>query len=136
MLPMPDAADLIKEMTENMPLICYSDRRNVETLSRQGVRISEKTPLEVTDVHDLREVSGIMCKINYEPDRIFAIAITGLVFKGNGPIDEKIAAYQKARVAWVEQEEFLKMLGSLQKAARNSPCPCGSGKKYKRCCGG
>ena len=27
----------------------------------------------------------------------------------------------------------------LQKAAkvgRNEPCPCGSGKKYKRCCGG
>ena len=22
------------------------------------------------------------------------------------------------------------------KAGRNDPCPCGSGKKYKRCCGG
>lgn len=22
-----------------------------------------------------------------------------------------------------------------QKIARNAPCPCGSGKKYKRCCG-
>jgi uncharacterized protein len=22
------------------------------------------------------------------------------------------------------------------KAGRNEPCPCGSGKKYKRCCGG
>ncbi|MGB5086652.1 MAG: SEC-C metal-binding domain-containing protein [Methylocystis silviterrae] len=21
------------------------------------------------------------------------------------------------------------------KAARNDPCPCGSGKKYKKCCG-
>ncbi len=21
------------------------------------------------------------------------------------------------------------------KAGRNDPCPCGSGKKYKRCCG-
>jgi hypothetical protein len=24
----------------------------------------------------------------------------------------------------------------LQKMGRNEPCPCGSGKKYKRCCGG
>ena len=24
----------------------------------------------------------------------------------------------------------------LEKVGRNSPCPCGSGKKYKRCCGG
>jgi preprotein translocase subunit SecA len=22
-----------------------------------------------------------------------------------------------------------------QKAGRNDPCPCGSGKKYKKCCG-
>ncbi|MGO9124867.1 MAG: SEC-C metal-binding domain-containing protein [Terriglobales bacterium] len=22
------------------------------------------------------------------------------------------------------------------KVGRNEPCPCGSGKKYKRCCGG
>jgi preprotein translocase subunit SecA len=24
---------------------------------------------------------------------------------------------------------------SKQKAGRNDPCPCGSGKKYKKCCG-
>jgi preprotein translocase subunit SecA len=26
--------------------------------------------------------------------------------------------------------------GSTPEAGRNEPCPCGSGKKYKRCCGG
>ncbi len=25
---------------------------------------------------------------------------------------------------------------SAAKVGRNDPCPCGSGKKYKRCCGG
>ena len=25
--------------------------------------------------------------------------------------------------------------GSVMKVGRNDPCPCGSGKKYKRCCG-
>jgi preprotein translocase subunit SecA len=30
-----------------------------------------------------------------------------------------------------EQEESL----SEKKIARNDPCPCGSGKKYKQCCG-
>jgi preprotein translocase subunit SecA len=24
---------------------------------------------------------------------------------------------------------------SAKKAGRNDPCPCGSGKKYKKCCG-
>jgi SEC-C motif domain protein len=25
---------------------------------------------------------------------------------------------------------------SAPKVGRNDPCPCGSGKKYKKCCGG
>ncbi|MDP6668218.1 MAG: SEC-C metal-binding domain-containing protein [Dehalococcoidia bacterium] len=25
-------------------------------------------------------------------------------------------------------------LGSNRKVGRNAPCPCGSGKKYKKCC--
>jgi uncharacterized protein YecA (UPF0149 family) len=24
----------------------------------------------------------------------------------------------------------------VEKTGRNDPCPCGSGKKYKKCCGG
>lgn len=35
-------------------------------------------------------------------------------------------------------EQINKMLKSLpqeQLPGRNDPCPCGSGKKYKRCCG-
>ena len=45
-----------------------------------------------------------------------------------------------------EQDENIKDLEILQnkpvravsskKANRNDPCPCGSGKKYKKCCGG
>jgi hypothetical protein len=27
------------------------------------------------------------------------------------------------------------VLGLHEKVARNDPCPCGSGKKYKKCCG-
>jgi uncharacterized protein len=26
--------------------------------------------------------------------------------------------------------------GNAAKVGRNDPCPCGSGKKYKKCCGG
>jgi preprotein translocase subunit SecA len=27
------------------------------------------------------------------------------------------------------------VIRSTPKVGRNSPCPCGSGKKYKQCCG-
>ncbi|MBQ9042802.1 MAG: SEC-C domain-containing protein [Eggerthellaceae bacterium] len=33
------------------------------------------------------------------------------------------------------QKVFYNEDGSVRKVGRNEPCPCGSGKKYKRCCG-
>jgi thiol-disulfide isomerase/thioredoxin len=38
--------------------------------------------------------------------------------------DEIVKAYKRSRTVRVEK-----------KPGRNEPCPCGSGKKYKRCCG-
>lgn len=35
----------------------------------------------------------------------------------------------------VMSPEGTPMIGSRRKVYRNDPCPCGSGKKYKRCCG-
>ena len=32
----------------------------------------------------------------------------------------------------VEAQQFKKKVGKI---GRNEPCPCGSGKKYKKCCG-
>ena len=35
----------------------------------------------------------------------------------------------------VERESGLKGKTKVEKVGRNDPCPCGSGKKYKHCCG-
>ncbi|MBW1892695.1 MAG: anaerobic sulfatase maturase [Deltaproteobacteria bacterium] len=35
-----------------------------------------------------------------------------------------------------EKEEERLSLGNTGKVGRNEPCPCGSGRKYKKCCGG
>jgi len=34
-----------------------------------------------------------------------------------------------------ETDESLKPIIAQKKPKRNDPCPCGSGKKYKNCCG-
>jgi uncharacterized protein YecA (UPF0149 family) len=35
-----------------------------------------------------------------------------------------------------EAREIMPLLaGEARTTGRNEPCPCGSGKKYKRCCG-
>lgn len=40
--------------------------------------------------------------------------------------------FEKQAEAWLYVDGDLK---TDQKPGRNAPCPCGSGKKYKRCCG-
>ena len=35
----------------------------------------------------------------------------------------------------LEDEEAAKPMKSAKTAGRNDPCPCGSGKKFKKCCG-
>jgi len=43
---------------------------------------------------------------------------------------------QKPRLSFnLAGEEALKPVKSAKTAGRNDPCPCGSGKKYKKCCG-
>jgi hypothetical protein len=42
------------------------------------------------------------------------------------------------RIDFVEQNKSLSKTKSIppsRRVGRNDPCPCGSGKKYKKCCG-
>jgi preprotein translocase subunit SecA len=45
------------------------------------------------------------------------------------------AMREAAQEAASAQTEALKPIEVADKTPRNAPCPCGSGKKYKRCCG-
>ena len=53
-------------------------------------------------------------------------------------ITKDILALCKEIDATAVESEFQKWLGSMSvprgKISRNDPCPCGSGKKYKKCC--
>ena len=53
-----------------------------------------------------------------EIKRVEVAKVTGASFEGAGQIKKKPVVLKKA-----------------QKVGRNDPCPCGSGKKYKKCCG-
>ena len=151
MIPMTNGAELVREMTENLPLYCYSNKRNTKALAEQGLKLSEKTKLEVVGVRDFFDAGGVMCDIKHEKSgQVLIMSLTGLDFKGNGDIDERISTYKKARIEWLKQEEMRDMIQNLPmrtkatwvssepqplKISRNTFCPCGSDKKYKHCCG-
>lgn len=51
----------------------------------------------------------------------------------------ELAAFRKEKGAWLCSESRIdpkKPPVTVTKVGRNEPCPCGSGKKYKKCCGG
>ena len=48
------------------------------------------------------------------------------------PTDEGFVKFGKRRV---ETKRTNVPITNKDKVQRNDPCPCGSGKKYKKCCG-
>jgi SEC-C motif-containing protein len=49
----------------------------------------------------------------------------------------ELATFKKVDGEWLffEGEQFNGPVSREVKVGRNDPCPCGSGKKYKKCCG-
>lgn len=54
-------------------------------------------------------------------------------------LEKEVAKKERERERLIQEREFLERNLSSQKRnhkiGRNEPCPCGSGKKYKQCCG-
>ena len=48
---------------------------------------------------------------------------------------ESIRRQQQAAIAGTERAERPEPIKTARRVGRNDPCPCGSGKKFKKCCG-
>ena len=58
--------------------------------------------------------------------------------KGNIRNLQEISRFQKVEDKWTYVDGEMRKpetVRNVQKVGRNDPCPCGSGKKYKKCCG-
>ena len=59
---------------------------------------------------------------------------------GNRQHHHEISLFDKINGEWrfrdAELPEVSQVKRDTPKVGRNEPCPCGSGKKYKKCCGG
>ncbi len=58
--------------------------------------------------------------------------------KGIRDTHHEIAGFRKVNGEWLYSEGLLRpttVVREGKKVGRNEPCPCGSGKKYKNCCG-
>ena len=58
--------------------------------------------------------------------------------KGVRDVHHETGAFKKVNDEWLYSTGMVKAMTVVRegrKIGRNEPCPCGSGKKYKQCCG-
>lgn len=95
-----------------------------------GIETSLATPI---DVEALEEDSEIDVKIDFEK-----LYYNMHVAKANWLYDlpewDNILTKEKRKEIKAEYNKT-KTIVKEEKIGRNDPCPCGSGKKYKKCCG-
>ena len=95
-----------------------------------GLNASLETPFEM---EELKEDSAITISIDFE--KLFKLMVE---YKAEHlytlPQWENIYDAETQKKLILEQKKA-KTIVKGDKIGRNDPCPCGSGKKYKKCCG-
>jgi len=99
---------------------------------RQGVRLrayAQTDPVIAYKQESLTMFEDLIASIRAETvRRIFTVRI-------QSPTEVKRERVSKNMVASFADQSVKKQPRKVVKVGRNDPCPCGSGKKYKQCCG-
>ena len=95
-----------------------------------GIKDSQKTPNPIEEMEEDTQVSLLFDKELLYKNMVAA----GADWLYELPEWEEIFDEEKRKELYREQ----KLSTTIRKPAKvypNDPCPCGSGKKYKKCCG-
>ncbi len=111
-----EAMDSLREM---IGLQAYAQRNPISEYRIQGADAFDEM---ITSIRDdtARMILSVMPKPQVEMKRV---EVAKPVSEGYAGSDNKAAAPKKP------------VVNKDKKVGRNDPCPCGSGKKYKKCCG-
>jgi preprotein translocase subunit SecA len=93
------------------------------------------SPEAIIDLFNQRCVSfeGIK-QVNEVLKLVMNLANNTRIWENNGHTPNEIfEKFEKPKLKPLPAERFL-VSGKSKKIGRNDPCPCGSGKKYKKCC--
>jgi len=109
----------------------YAQRDPVIEYKREAFELFEEMVSSVRD-----EVTELIFKLRLEAEDVDSYRG---VMRVASEVHEEYAAMQRAQQAAVESskaaEGKVAQIKVGTKVGRNDPCPCGSGKKFKKCCG-
>lgn len=96
-----------------------------------GINETQDTPFELEKLEEDTEVTikidfvRLYKKmVEYKADHLYSLSQWSNIFS-----EEELSKLYK------EQKKSTTIVHEGPKIGRNDPCPCGSGKKYKKCCG-
>ena len=121
-----DHIDAMDNLEHEIGLQAYAQRDPVNEYRIVGAEMFDSMVSEIRD-GTVRMILSVMPRTQ-SAERVSVAKETGEGFSGsNGRrIVKRPAAPQKPKGVTISGK---------QKIGRNDPCPCGSGKKYKNCCG-
>ena len=107
------------ELRDSVKIRAYGQRDPLAEYTREGHQMFEQL-LETID----KKIAYTIFKISIPPKTPYQqYRPAKTVYSGENQVDQKRGILKKQRVSTV-----------IKKVGRNDPCPCGSGKKYKKCC--
>ena len=130
--------EIYKKILESKPrkntVKGYAEKFGVDLMRMVGFldgindSLKEKNPLD-----ELTEESEV--NLNYEKELLYKNMVEARAdWLYNLPQWDKHLTEERRKELYKEQRQS-KTVVKPQKIGRNDPCPCGSGKKYKKCCG-
>lgn len=130
--------EIYKKILESKPrkntVKGYAEKFGVDLMTMVGFldgindSLKEKNPLD-----ELTEESEV--NLNYEKELLYKNMVEAHAdWLYNLPQWDKHLTEERRKELYKEQRQS-KTVVKPQKIGRNDPCPCGSGKKYKKCCG-
>lgn len=98
----------------------------VELLSDGEIKPIGGVRLRVTDAHVLHP--------EVEPGNEALVDKLWAIYRKRHRDPERLRGHQRVLLEARQHERASRVVPKKARAARNEPCPCGSGQKYKRCC--
>ncbi len=109
----------------------YAEQDPRVAYKREGAQLYEEMLAGVED-----KVSDMIFKV-----RLGAESQLANVYQISSMVHEQLSGYDHLAQQMADQEaaaqprKVQQIVRDVPKVGRNDPCPCGSGKKYKKCCG-
>ena len=127
-------AELLKSEPISGTVQALAERFGVDIVEMtgflDGINESLKTALDLESLAAETEVS-----LDYDPEKLYYNMVAAKAeWLYTLPEWEPILTEEKRRELYKAQKSSTTIVKG-PKIGRNDPCPCGSGKKYKKCCG-